>query len=381
MRKRFRVLSALAYNDPLYQHGIIEYAHEAGWELDMTFAYYGTTPIHWKGDGIMTHYLVTHPELMDWLQSQHVPVVSLNADEVPYWRGTAPDHVKCGQMAAEYLLSLGFDEFAYFRCSDQISVAERQRAFRETLSQRGKTFHLIDWREIRTRNRPTQFLGKILARLPLPLGIFCQSDHRAATLFNACEEAGLSVPDDIAILGVGNNETLCNFSRVPLSSIDTDMERIAWTGAAMLDRMMKGETVPKTPVLFPPIGLITRRSTAVIRTANPHVAEALRFIVANSTAPINVNDIIRHVGISRTWLCRIFKEFVGHSISEELLRVRIEQAKHLLLRSEEKITKIAQMTGFTSYVHFAKSFQRVTGCSAKELRLQRNSNNLNKLNE
>jgi LacI family transcriptional regulator len=374
VHKRFRVLSALAYNDPLYQHGIIEFAHEAGWELDMTFAYYGTTPIHWKGDGIMTHYLVTHPELMAWVRRQRVPVVSLNADEVPYWHGTAPDHVKCGQMAAEYLLSLGFNEFAYFRCSDQVSVAERQRTFQETLEKRGKTFHLIDWREMMKRNNPTQYLGKVLARLPLPLGIFCQSDHRAATLFNACEEANIGVPDDVAILGVGNNETLCNFSRVPLSSIDTDMERIAWEAAAMLDRMMKGKTVPKTPVLFPPIGLVTRRSTAVIRTANPYVAEALRFIVANSTIPINVNDVVRHVGISRTWLCRIFKEFVGHSIAEELLRVRLEHAKYLLLRSEEKVTKIAEMAGFTSYVHFAKSFQRVIGCSAKELRSQRNNN-------
>ncbi|MDR0336098.1 MAG: substrate-binding domain-containing protein [Planctomycetaceae bacterium] len=374
MRKRFRVLSALAYNDPLYQHGIIEYAHEAGWELDMTFAYYGTTPIHWRGDGIMTHYLVTHPELMNWVRRQRVPVVSLNADEAPYWRGTAPDHVKCGQMAAEYLLSLGFNDFAYFRCSDQVSVVERQRTFQETLAQRGKRFYLIDWREIMTRNHPTQYLGKMLARFPLPLGIFCQSDHRAATLFNACEEAKLHVPEDIAILGVGNNETLCNFSRVPLSSIDTDMERIAWTAAAILDRMMKGETVPKNPMLFPPIGLVTRKSTAVIRTVNPYVAEALRFIVTHSTDPINVNDIVRHVGISRTWLCHIFKEFVGHSIAEELLRVRIEQAKHLLLRSNAKITEIAQKTGFTSYVHFAKSFQRVIGCSAKELRVQRNNN-------
>ncbi|HBT75582.1 MAG TPA: hypothetical protein DEB39_01360 [Planctomycetaceae bacterium] len=366
MKKRFRVLSALAYNDPLYHQGVTQFAHEAEWELDMTVAYYGSEPVHWKGDGIITHYLASRPGLMKWVRRQHVPVVSINADEVAFWPGTAPDHEQCGRMAADYFFALGITELAFFRCSDQVSIQGRQRSFQEAVARRGGTFHLLDWRETTVEGRSTARLANMIAGLPVPLGIFCQSDHRAAALFNACEAAGRGVPEEIAILGVGNNETLCEFSRVPLSSVDTDMKAIAREGAAMLDRMMRGESSPKTPILFPPIGLVSRKSTAVVRAAHPQVAEALYFIVTHFAHPINATDVIRHIGASRDWLSRLFRKHVGRSISEELLRVRIEQAKYLLLSTDKKIAEIAKETGFTSYVHFAKSFLRAVGSPATE---------------
>ncbi len=364
MKKRFRVLSALAYNDPLYHQGVTQFAHEAEWELDMTVAYYGSSPVHWKGDGIITHYLPNRPDLMEWIRNQEVPVVSINADEVPFWPGTAPDHELCGRRAAEYFFALGLRDLAFFRCSDLVSIEGRQKSFEEEIQRRGGRFRLIDWRESVFKYQTNQVLGEIIAQLPSPLGILCQSDHRAATLFNACEEADRRVPDDIAILSVGNNETLCRFSRVSLSSIDTDMKRIAWEGAAMLDRAMRGQTLQSEPVLFKPIGIVSRGSTAVIRASHPLVAEALQFIIANASEPINANDIVRHVGASRAWLSKLFKSMVGHSIADELLKVRINQAKHLLLSSDLKIGEVALRSGFTSYVHFAKSFQRLVGCSA-----------------
>lgn len=366
MKKRFRVLYALAYNDPLYLQGITRFAHEAEWELDMTVAYYGSVPTHWKGDGIITHYLPTRPELMQWIREQNVPVVSINATEVPDWPGTAPDHEKCGRMATDYFFSLGLTDLAFFRCSDQVSIEGRQRSFRESIEQRGGRFFLLDWREKSVPNRSTELLAEMIARLPSPLGILCQSDHRAAGLFNACESAGKSVPDDIAILAVGNNETLCKLSRVPLSSVDIDMKRIAHEGASMLDRLMRGQKISASPVLFPPIGLITRKSTEIVRVANPYVANALFFIMTRYMTPINANDVVRHVGASRDWLSRLFKFYIGHGISEELLRVRMEQALYLLLSTDRKIGEIADEVGFSSYVHFAKSFQRRFGCSASE---------------
>ena len=370
MKRRFRVLYALAYNDPLYYQGITRYAHQADWELDLTVSYYGSKPAHWTGDGIITHYLPSRPDLMDWIRRQNVPVVSINADEIPDWPGIVPDHEKCGQMAANYFFSLGIRNLAFFRCSDQISIQGRLDSFRRSVESRGGKFFLIDWRNKKTGNRSTAELVGIIAKLPLPLGIFCQSDHRAASLFNACEAADRVVPDEIAVLGVGNNETLCQFSRVPLSSIDTDMRRIAWEGGRMLDALMQGETPPAQPLVIPPIGLVSRKSTAVVQARNPKVAKALLFIMTNSFRAVNANDVVRHVGASRDWLNRLFKNYVGHSISEELMRVRIEHAKHLLLGSEKKITEVAKETGFTSYSHFAKSFLRIVGCTAGEFSRQ-----------
>lgn len=366
MTKRFRVLSALAYNDPLYHQGITEFAFEAQWELDLTVSYYGSVPLHWKGDGIITHYLDARPTLMDWIRRQNVPVVSINADEIPDWPGTAPDHRQCGKMAADYLMSLGLHHFAFFRCSDQNSIIERHDSFREAVMNRGHTFHLIDWRDTSDIDRTTERLASMIAELPLPLGVLCQSDHRAAMLFNACEAAGRAIPEDIAVLAVGNNETLCKFSRVALSSLDTDMKRIARQGAAMLDRMMQGIPLKKKTAIVPPLGVVQRQSTAMMRSVNPHVAKALQYIMTHSSKPINVNDICHHVGGGRARLGRLFNIYVGRSVSSELLRIRIDHAKNLLLTTNKKIGEIAGETGFRSYIHFAKSFQRAVGCSAQQ---------------
>ncbi len=112
------------------------------------------------------------------------------------------------------------------------------------------------------------------------------------------------------------------------------------------------------------IGSVFRGSTAGGRASHPLVAEALQYIIANASKPINANDVVRHTGASRAWLSKLFQSMVGHSIADELMKVRINQAKHLLLSTDLKIGEVALRSGFTSYAHFAKSFQRLVGCSA-----------------
>ena len=372
MTKRpFRVLMALAYNDPQYHRGIVEYANEAEWELDMTVAYYGTEPVHWKGDGVITHYLATRPNLMDWVQKQSVPVVSINADEVNNWPGTVPDHEKCGKLAAEYFDSLGLENYVFFRCSDIISIEGRQKAFFETARQNGGNIFLLDWRKHVSKKDSIAQLGQVIKKLPKPLGILSQSDHRAATLFNACEEAAVSIPQDVAILGVGNNATLCDFARVPLSSVDIDMSGVARQAAVLLDQLMQGKTISQRVQIIPPVGIVPRRSTKIMHISHPQVMEAVNFILDHFTRPINVSDVVRHVKMSRAGLNRLFEFHVGRSIASELLRVRINHAKQLLAAGDKKIGDVAMESGFSSYIHFAKAFRRMTKVSATEYQQSR----------
>lgn len=362
---------ALAYNDPQYHAGIIEYANEAEWELDMTVAYYGTEPLHWKGDGIITHFLSTRPQLMDWICRQSVPVVSINADEFPRWSGTAPDHEQCGTMAGEYFAALGIKHFAFFRCSGLTSIEGRQKAFFKTAERCGGKTYLLDWRKHLLKKDSIARLGRMIRKLPKPLAILCQSDHRAATLFNACEEAELHIPQDVAILGVGNNRILCDFSRVPLSSVDVDMAGVARRGAVLLNRMMKGEKLSAHVQIVPPIGIVQRRSTKIVHIPHPRVSEALHFILDHFSRQIDVNDVIKHVGMSRTGLNRLFELHVERSIAAEIQRVRIDHAKQLLATTDKKIADVAQESGFSSYIHFAKAFHRATGISATEYQEKR----------
>lgn len=359
---------ALAYNDPLYQQGIIEYAGQVGWALDLSIAYYGKVPIHWKGDGIVTHYLSGRQPILDWVRQQKVPVVCINADEAPYWPGSVADHRACGLLAAEHFLSLGFKNFAFFRCSDQNSVITRQKVFTEEIVRHGGSVHLLDWRTLSTKRNPVIQLGKNIEKLPKPLGIFCQSDHRSPILFTAIQEIGLQVPNDIAILGVGNNEKLCNLASVSLSSIDIDLPGIAREGAAMLDRIMRNEKQPQRLIVVPPVGIVRRRSTLAVHSGHPKVNEAMRFIIANFSEPINANSVIRHVEMSRAGLSRLFETHLGRSISEMILRMRMEQVKHELCTTSRKVCEICEAAGFSSYIHFAKAFYRQQGCTASEFR-------------
>lgn len=370
-KRRFRVLMALAYNDPQYHIGIIEHANAMEWELDMTVAYYGTEPLHWKGDGIITHFLSTRPQLMDWICRQSVPVVSINADELSRWPGSAPDHEQCGKLATEYFVSLGIKHFAFFRCSDLVSIEGRQKAFFDAAERHGGKTYLLDWRTHLLKKDSIIRLGKVIKKLPKPLAILCQSDHRAATLFNACEEAGLHVPQDVAILGVGNNEVLCNFSRVPLSSVDIDMVGVARKGAIILDRLMKGEQLSTFVQVVPPIGIVQRRSSKIVHIPHPQVSDALHFIMDHFSHKINVSDVARYVGMSRTGLNRLFGQHIGHSITEEIQRLRIDHAKQLLATTDKKIAEVAIESGFFSYIHFAKAFRRETGVSATEFQENR----------
>jgi len=368
MKRQFRVMVALAYNDPLYQQGIIEYASQVGWALDLSVAYYGKVPIHWKGDGILTHYLSARQPILEWVRKQKVPVVSLNADEVPHWPGSVADHRACGLLAAEHFLSLGFKNFAYFRCSDQNSVITRQKAFSEEIVRHGGMVHLLDWRNLSTKRNPVVQLGKNIMKLPKPLGIFCQSDHRSSILFGAIQEIGLHVPDDIAILGVGNNEKLCNLANVSLSSIDINLPGIAREGAALLDRIMRNEKQSQRLIVIPPIGIVRRRSTSAIHSGHPKVNEAMRFIISNFSEPINANAVIRHVDMSRAGLSRLFEAYLGHSISEMIQQIRMEQVKRELCTTNRQICEICEAAGFSSYIHFAKAFYRHQGCTATEFR-------------
>ena len=182
IKKRFRVLMMLAYNDPLYHQGITQFANEASWHLDMTATYYGAKPEHWRGDGIITHYVQNRPDLTDWILKQKLPITSVNADEVPYWPGAAQDHDTTGKLAAEHFLACRLTNFAYFRCSDLKANEERQKAFTRNLAKAGFTPHLLDWRPQVSKGHTLRYLGKKIKKLGTPLGIFCQSDHRAITL-------------------------------------------------------------------------------------------------------------------------------------------------------------------------------------------------------
>lgn len=371
---RKRVLMALAYYDPRTHAGITQYARQAGWVVDATMAHYGTLPEHWQGDGIITVMFPDRPDIARFVRRANVPTVSLTNDmsrvKVPR---VLLDNVKIGRMGAEHLLDRGFWNLAFYKCTDHEDVLEREQGFRRRLAEADKQCRILDWHAVTSSEEGQRvswldWLVRQLKELPKPAGILAQSDNRAYRLIEACETAGLRVPEEIAVLGVDNDEYVCEFAQVPISSVDGNRLALGYEGAALLDRLMKGEKPPAAPTVVAPIGLTVRKSSDILAIGHSDVAKALSFIWEHYQEHIGVEDVLGSSVMSRCGLYRAFEKHVGRTIGEEITRKRIEHARRLLVESDEKLYQVARLSGFGGPEHFSRAFHRAVGESPLQYR-------------
>ncbi len=370
--RRPHVLMALGYYDHQLHRGVVRYAREAGWSLDTSMAHYGVLPEYWRGDGVLTLLLPHRDDVLEFARRQTVPVVglSLDVEDVKVPR-VCLDNQRIGQLGAEHLLERGFQNLGFYKFSDICDVRGRQQGFREAVERAGGHCVSLDWHAATRRERRKgwfEWLVKRLCQLPLPIGIMAQSDNRAAQLINACEAAGLAIPDEIAVIGVDNDQYACEFASVPISSVDSARERLAYEGASLLGRLMAGEEPPQTPLKIAPHGVVVRKSSDILAVAHKAVARALGYIWEHFRDPIGVDDVVARCSMSRCGLYRAFEKHVGRSIGAELSRKRVEYAKTLLAESDEKLHRIARLSGFTGGEHFSRAFTRIVGDTPSEYR-------------
>jgi LacI family transcriptional regulator len=169
------------------------------------------------------------------------------------------------------------------------------------------------------------------------------------------------VPEEVAVIGVDNDVQACELASVPISSVDCNRERLAYEGAALLDRLMAGGPFPSEPIIIPAKGAVIRRSSDIFAVSHRPLARALHFIREHYLEPIGVEDVIRASRTSRCGLYRAFQKHVGRSVGAEIDRQRVDHAKRLLTPSDDKLHRIARQSGFSGPEHFTRVFQRVTG--------------------
>ncbi len=363
---------ALGYYDHQLHRGVVRYAREAGWSLDTSMAHYGVLPEYWRGDGVLTLLLPHREDVLEFMRRQTVPVVglSLDVEEVKVPR-VCLDNQRIGQLGAEHLLERGFENLGFYKFSDICDVRGRQRGFKEAVETAGGRYVSLDW-HVESRRQLQQgwfeWLEKRLRQLPLPIGIMAQSDNRAAQLVNACEAAGVAIPDEVAVIGVDNDEYACEFASVPISSVDSGREWLAYEGASLLGRLMAGGTPPELPLEVAPRGVVVRKSSDILAVPHKAVARALGYIWEHFRDPIGVDDVVAKCCMSRCGLYRAFEKHVGRSIGAELSRKRVEYAKTLLAESDEKLHRVARLSGFTGGEHFSRAFTRIVGDTPSEYR-------------
>ena len=370
------VLLALGAPRHLYYRGVARYALEHEWFLAPDMVHTGEIPRGWKGDGIIS-YSGYRTDLLKYFARTHVPRVEASMlyphIQVPRVAG---DNCMIGRVAAMHFIERGFKHFAWASfMEDQVNL-ERYEGYRKTLAENDYSCHVLP-RAYRLNGRRLEMewllhresLIAALRGLPRPLAVFCFNDWLAADLIGICEGGGLCIPEDVAVLGVDNDLSVCESIPVPLSSVWHDQERVAYEAAAMLDRLMNGETLDNPIVRVPPKGVITRTSTDIFAVTDPNVSRVLRYVRENyPRSLLSVSDLVSASDVSRRPLEKAFRHQLGRSMHDEIIRVRMAKVKELLQTTNLAVAAIAQATGFTRPQHLFRIFKAQTGMSPRRFR-------------
>jgi len=326
----------------------------------------------WRGDGIIARLAtrrLTHAVL-----KTGVPAVDLlGMAPHPCIPLVHPDDAEIGRLAARHLLERGFRAFAY--CGVRATWARQPCAgFEEVLAAAGRTCHRyllpLSNRTRESVEADQRRLTHWIARLPKPVGIMACSDTRAQRVLDACHRAGAIVPDEVALIGVGNDDTICEFCDPPLSSVIAAYRQAGYEAARLLARMMRGGTVGVAPLSVKPLGVITRQSTDVIAVDDPDTMAAVRFIRAHACDGIQVGDVAEHCLLSRTELKRRFRRLLGRTVHDQILEERLKRAEQLLADTELPIAHIAKLAGFHRQEYLGVVFKARRGKTPGQYRRQ-----------
>jgi LacI family transcriptional regulator len=285
------------------------------------------------------------------------------------------DHREVGRLAAEYFLDRRFTHFGYFGSESAAYSRIQEASFRQRVAEAGYTVSscytefLPDLTNAAIWSKSARKAHRWLSQLARPAAILCCEDAPARYLADVCEQIGLRVPGDIALLGVGNDELECKLTSPALSSIAVASERIGYEAAAILDRLMSGESPP--PSLFlPPLHVINRHSTDIMAVEDDTVLAALQYIRRHALGSLSVARLAHDIAASRRLLERRFRRVLGRSVLEEIQRVRVEHAKELLSDTDLPIAVVANNSGFSSARRLDVLFGRVVGMSPSAYRRQ-----------
>lgn len=361
-----------------FLRGIGAYMHEVGnWSL-----YIEDQPLHklpdfnnWRGDGIILAFKIQN--VVKMACRMRLPTVTIeggaigmdSASRIPNF---CTDNAALGRLGAQYLIERGFTRLAF--CGfpagrNDLWNEERSAAFQRCAREHrlpcavytGRTTTVRKWIDLQHE------LTAWLESLEKPVGLLAANDDRARHVLEACRAIGLHVPEDVAVLGVDNDEVMCELTDPPLSSIEHGAASLGYQAAAQLDQLMAGKKPKKLRTLIVPEGVVTRHSTDVLAIADRDVAAAMAFIHQHSCEPIGVANVVDAVGVSRSTLETRFKS-VGRTIYGEIQRLRIERARFLIATTDLPIKQIAAMAGFAHVHYMTTIFRQNTGWTPAEYR-------------
>jgi LacI family transcriptional regulator len=326
----------------------------------------------WDGDGVLAR--VENKQIARALAELRVPVVDLSSHRyLPTSPVVTTDNAAIAQLAFEHFRERGFRRFAY--CGvDRFAWSVARGGFFDELV-RAAGFSCEHYSAppdfAPDSDGETDAIVQWLCKLPQPIAVFACYDARGQQILDACQRAGLPVPDRIAVLGADNDDLLCEFSPPPLSSIVLDTHRTGWEAADLLSRLMRGAHPAVEVHRISPLGICTRRSTDMHAVDDPQIARALHIIREYACTGLTVGELLKKCPMSRRVLEQRMKELLGHSPHEEITRLQIRRVKDLLVATELTLEEIADRSGFRNAQYLSVAFKREVGLPPSTFRANR----------
>ena len=361
--------------------GIVRYAHVHG-----PWAFYVTPGDsvqslpkmqQWGGTGIIAR--LETPQIVQAVLKTALPTIALDLSDAQL-RSDSPlrrfseirsDSPGAARMVAEHLLERHFRHYAYVGIPDRVWSQRREEGFCRRIEEAGFAVRVYQPPRRKSRRAWDQeqpLLADWLRRIPKPAGLMVCNDNRGREVLEACRTAGVRVPDNLAVVGVNNDELLCEVADPPLSSVGLNAEQGGYRAAALLDKMMRGRIRRPQRLVVEPLRVVLRRSSDILALDNLEVAAALRFIHFHAGQPICTEHVVKHVQLSRRALEIRFHKSLGHTIHDAIQRARLERATRLLLETNLPIPKVAEASGYSTPSYLIQVFRQQIGMTPARYR-------------
>jgi LacI family transcriptional regulator len=326
---------------------------------------------HWNGDGVIAR--IQNRRIAQELAASGVPVVDVLGvvPEQPFPL-VHVDDAAIARMAAGHLLERGLRRFGFFGIEGENWSEQRYAAFCAAVSgvdPRVPIYRMPrDTRRRRSWERAEDEIARWIAALPKPAGVLICSDQRGTQFLEACRRARVSVPNELAVVSVDNDEPLCEVCLPPLSSVDPGHLQVGYQAAGLLHTLLRGAMPPARALQVRPLEIVTRLSSDVLAVADERIGLALRLIRDQAPAGVRIDGIARQVGLSRSVLQRRFRSLLHRSIHQEILNVRITHARELLATTELSLAAVAERAGFKHQEYLGAVFRSRVGKTPAQVR-------------
>ena len=359
--------------------GITQYSKEHGsWVFCRMPLYYreskGISGIvewgrKWKADGLIGQ--LYHDKDIDLFRKAGIAAIAQDFkelfEEIPNITG---NYLETGHLAAEYFLRKGFKHFAFYGFKNIVWSRERAKGYVERLRENGHQVHFFKRKKNKSQEiwhyKPT-LLAKWVQQIPKPVAILCCDDNQAFHITEVCKQINIRVPEEVAVLGVDNDELICELSDPPLSSIKLDAVKGGYEAAEMLNKMITQNT-PGYNIIVKPSQIVTRQSSNIFATEDQSVLITLKYIHSHYQEKLSVNKLVSLVPLSRRVFEKRFKLATGYPVYRYIFNLRMEKFANLLLETDKSIFQAALHTGFDDSKNISRQFKKLKGCTPVEYR-------------